>query len=326
MPIEDIIDAAADDLPLGLSFLTSALLTAEDNEPVNQKWSSLDVSTANRYADCHIHSTLCGHAKHTLSEMLEGIRVSGLRAAIFTEHLPLPEEIDPNREVSMRFSDLEPYVATLKETAEKFDYLRSKGEDAPRLIVGAEADWLNQDPDWSRQSVKEARAAGVDVVLGSVHMLDGWAFDDPAQVEEWDRRDTDEVWDFYFSEWIKAVKSGLYDVMAHPDLPKKFAFIPADPREYYHEAAAAIAGAGILCEVSTGGLRKPCKELYPSQDFLQELVRLNVGLTLGSDAHSIPEIGYGFDYAAEQLLKTGASHQSLPTGPVHEGKIELLLL
>ncbi|MCL2438399.1 MAG: histidinol-phosphatase [Coriobacteriia bacterium] len=279
-----------------------------------------------RYADCHIHSTLCGHAKHTLPEMLEGIRVSGLHAAVFTEHLPLPEEVDPNREVSMRFSDLDPYVVTLKETAERFDSLRNKGEDVPHLIIGAEADWLNQDPAWSKRSVAKAREAGVDVILGSVHMLDGWAFDDPAQVDEWDRQETETVWDFYFTEWIKTVKSGVYDVMAHPDLPKKFNFIPADPREYYFEAAAAIAEAGILCEVSTGGLRKPCKDLYPSQSFLDELVRRDVGLTLGSDAHSVPEIGYGFDYAAEQLLKAGVIHQSLPTGPVHEGKVELLPL
>jgi len=273
-----------------------------------------------------MHSILCGHAKHTLPEMLEGIQSSGLHAAIFTEHLPLPEDIDPDREVSMYPNELAPYVITLREAAERFDYLRNKGESVPRLIVGAEADWLNQDSDWSTQSAKEARAAGIDVILGSVHMLDGWAFDDPAQIEAWEVRDVDAVWDSYFSEWIKAVKSGLYDVMAHPDLPKKFNFIPVDPRVYYSEAAAVIADAGILCEVSTGGLRKPCKDLYPSQDFLAELAQRGVGLTIGSDAHSIPEIGYGFDYAAQQLLRAGITHQSLPTGPVHDGKIELLPL
>ena len=291
-----------------------------------QVWGSLSSDTAGRYADCHIHSALCGHAKHTLPEMLEGICGSGLHTAIFTEHLPLPEEIDPDREVSMRFSDLDSYVTTLKEMAERFDNLRSKGKSAPRLIVGAEADWLNQDSDWSIQSVKEARAAGIDVVLGSVHMLDGWAFDDPAQTDEWDRSDTDEVWDFYFAEWIRAVKSGVYDVMAHPDLPKKFNFIPADPRVYYAEAADAIAEAGILCEVSTGGLRKLCKELYPSRNFLMELAQRGVGFCIGSDAHSVPEIGYGFDFAAQQLLQAGVTHQSVPTGPVRDGNIELLPL
>lgn len=277
-------------------------------------WDASNRETAERYADCHIHSTLCGHAKHTLPEMLEGIRVSGLHGAIFTEHLPLPEEVDPHREVSMRPSDLEPYVATLRAESERFAQLRKKGESAPILVVGAEADWLNQDPKWSKQSVKEAREAGIEVILGSVHMLDGWAFDDPAQIDTWHDYDIDAVWSFYFSEWINAVKSGLYDVMAHPDLPKKFGFIPDDPREYYSEAAAAIADAGILCEVSTGGLRKPCKELYPSQDFLTKLANRKVGITLGSDAHSIPEIGYGFDYAAEQLQKAGVTHQVFPLG------------
>jgi len=290
------------------------------------QWSSSNPATAGRYADCHIHSTLCGHAKHSLPEMLEGIVASGLHTAIFTEHLPLPEEVDPHREVSMYPQELAPYVNTLREAAERFEHLRNKGEDVPRLIVGAEADWLNQDPDWSVQSVKEARAAGVEVILGSVHMLDGWAFDDSAQIDEWNKREVDEVWDYYFTEWIKAVKTGMYDVMAHPDLPKKFNFIPDDPRVYYAEAAEAIAEAGILCEVSTGGLRKPCKELYPSQDFLVELAQREVGCTLGSDAHSIPDIGYGFDFAATQLQKAGITHQTIPLGPVCEGRVQRLPL
>jgi histidinol-phosphatase (PHP family) len=258
--------------------------------------------------------------------MLEGIAHSGLQAAVFTEHLPLPEEVDPQREVSMRFSDLEPYVQSLKEQAQRFDFLRTQGECAPRLIIGAEADWLNQDPEWSLSSVEQARSAGVDVILGSVHMLDGWAHDDPSQIKRWESQEIEAVWDFYFNEWIKAVKTGAYDVMAHPDLPKKFNFVPRDPRDYYAEAAAAIAEAGILCEVSTGGLRKPCKEMYPAHDFLRELIHRGVKFTLGSDAHSVGEIAYGFDFAAECLQSLGVEHIALPKGSVHEGEFELLPL
>ena len=298
--------------------------SAASDTPVTSDWGPLRPATAGKYADCHIHSTLCGHAQHTLDEMLEGILASGLRGAVFTEHLPLLEDVDPNREVSMLPTDLEPYVATLSEAALQWDHKRKHDEHTPRLVIGAEGDWLNQDPARSVQSAKEARAAGVQVILGSVHMLDGWAFDDPAEIEVWEKSKVEDVWDHYFTEWILAVKAGIYDVMAHPDLPKKFNFVPADPREYYFEAAAAVVEAGLLCELSTGGIRKPCKELYPAEDFLKELIRLDVGLTLGSDSHSIPEIGYGFDYAAQTLLRLGVSHQVFPTGPVHEGKFELL--
>ena len=312
-------------------------VVSQEQQGIKPAWKPSDRASAGRYADCHIHSTLCGHAKHTLEEMLEAIRVSGLYGAIFTEHLPLPKEIDPQREVSMYPDALVPYVETLREAQAQFEHVRNKG-GAPRLIVGAEADWLYHDPEWSIQSVEEARQAGADVILGSVHMLGvikpgedllgHWFFDDPAQesIDLWRKSKVEDVWDLYFTEWIKAVKTGAYDVMAHPDLPKKFGFVPKDPREYYTQAAAAIAEAGILCELSTGGLRKPCKELYPSQDFLKELVRRGVGITLGSDAHSAGEIGYGFDYATQQLIKAGATHHSFPTGSICEGKVELLPL
>jgi len=309
-------------LPLEMPHLAGSRKKKE----ARSKWGPLKHATAHHYADCHIHSSLCGHAENSLAEMLEGIKMSGLHSAIFTEHLPLPEAVDPKREVSMYPEQLLPYVATLREAVEEFDHARSCGEAAPRLIVGAEADWLNDDIEWSIQSVKEARAAGIDVILGSIHMLDEWAFDDPAQVDVWDRSDVDEVWDWYFSEWIKAVKAGIYDVMAHPDLPKKFNFIPDDPRQYYTEAAEAIAEAGILCEVSTQGLRRPCKELYPSQGFMKELVARDVGLTLASDAHAVSEIGYGFDYAVAQMLAAGAEHYLVPYGSVFDGDYELFSL
>jgi len=260
---------------------------------------------------------MSGHAQNSFDEMLAGIAQSGLAAAIFTEHLPLPLAIDPHQEVSMHADDLEPYVETLRTKAEEFDHTCKRGEARPQLIIGGEADWLNRDPQWSAASVKAARAAGVDVVLGSVHMLDDWFHDDPSRLDVWESSDVDEVWEFYFTEWIKAVRSGLYDVMAHPDLPKKFGYLPADPRPYYVAAAEAAAAAGVLCEVSTGGLRKPCRELYPAQDFLELLASQGVRFTLGSDAHSVAEIGYGFDYAALQLRAAGVDVLHIPTGPIH---------
>jgi len=260
--------------------------------------------------------------------MLAGIAKSGLYGAIVTEHLPLPETIDPQRAVSMHPDALAPYVEQLRTAAEYVQERNSQHScpQAPYIVIGAEADWLNHDPAWTHQSVAEARATGVEVILGSVHLLDGWAFDDPSQLDLWDRRSVEDVWDQYFSEWIQAARSGLFDVMAHPDLPKKFGHRPAEPCQYYAEAAAAVADAGILCEVSTGGLRKRCAELYPAQDFIAELARRGVGMTIGSDAHAAAEIGYRFDYAAQCLLQAGVTYQSFPQGSAENRRITKLPL
>jgi histidinol-phosphatase (PHP family) len=247
--------------------------------------------------------------------MLAALRESTLVGAIMSDHLPLPEDVDPDRQVSMREEDLPGYIETLREFREQYA--------VPELVIGLEADWANRHPEWTAKVVASARADGVEVILGSVHILDEWAFDDPAQVDEWEQRGVDVIWEQYFTEWCRAVESGLFDVMSHPDLPKKFGHRPRDPRIYYEEAARVAAEAGILCELSTGGLRKACAEMYPAPFFLAELVRRGVRFTLGSDAHSAGEIAYRFDEAANALLALGVTEQAFPKG---NGVIDYLSL
>lgn len=59
---------------------------------------------------------------------------------------------------------------------------------------------------------------------------------------------------------------GLFDVMSHPDLVKKFGHYATNPLDFFEEAARVAGEAGVLVEVSTAGWRKPCKEQYPSVD------------------------------------------------------------
>jgi histidinol-phosphatase (PHP family) len=59
-----------------------------------------------------------------------------------------------------------------------------------------------------------------------------------------------------------------------------------------------VADSNVAIEVSTAGLRKPCKEIYPSETFLKIAHRLNIPITLGSDAHVPQDVGQGFAKAA----------------------------
>ena len=73
----------------------------------------------------------------------------------------------------------------------------------------------------------------------------------------------------YFEALEAAIRTGLFDILAHPDLVKVWGDRrPApsrDPRFYYEPAVEAIAETGIAVEVSTAGLRKPVGELYPAR-------------------------------------------------------------
>ncbi len=243
--------------------------------------------------DCHVHTERCGHGVGCVADYVTTARNRGLAGIALTEHLPLPDDLDPVREYSMPLAELSAYVAEVREQA----------GNGIRVALGVEADWLPGRLDYVRDTLAQH---SWDVVLGSVHFLDSWAFDDPALVSEWETRDVDATWERYFDLLIDAACSRLFDVMAHPDLVKKFGYRPAsDPHLLYDEAASAFAEAGVVAEVSTAGLRKPVEELYPGDAFLAALRRHEVRVTIGSDAHAPAEVGYCFEDARTAVRRAG---------------------
>lgn len=255
--------------------------------------------------DCHIHTERCGHASGTASQMVSAAVFAGLAGVVMTEHLPLPEDLDPDRRLSMCDGEIEAYAEEVLGLAERVRGLQ--------VVLGAEADWLPGREGHTERILADARNAGVTVVLGSVHFIGDWAFDDPNDLSEWEKRDVDEVWSAYFSSWCDAARSGLFDVMAHPDLPKKFGHRPTiDPASLYDAAARAAAEGGVAIEVSTAGLRKPVAELYPSPELLQAFASRGVPATVGSDAHATAEVGFGIAGAYDALLSAGYERVALP--------------
>ncbi|MDP2233434.1 MAG: PHP domain-containing protein, partial [Actinomycetota bacterium] len=195
--------------------------------------------------DLHLHTSRCGHAEGEMSEYVDTARRAGLDVIAFTDHLPLPSHLNPDGSYAMKAEELAAYVADVREMAARVD--------RPRVLLGIEADWL---PEWRADTVRVLSAHPFDVVLGSVHFLDGWVFDDPDLLGEWEGRDVLAVWERYFATLAEAAGSGLFDVMAHVDLIKKFGHRPdVAPDGLYADLAAALADAQVAVEVSSAGLR-----------------------------------------------------------------------
>jgi len=266
--------------------------------------------------DCHVHTELSGHGSGTVAQAVSAAVFKGLAGIVLTEHLPLPAGLDPENHISMPASMLEAYCAEVVQW--------SKRARDVEVVVGAEADWIPGKEAETAEIRSAALAAGVDVLLGSVHFLDGWAFDDPHDLESWQERDIDQVWKRYFEVWCDAARSGLFDVMAHPDLVKKFGHLPGfDPRDLYAEAAAAAAAGGVLIEVSTAGLRKPVGELYPGPALLRAFREAGVGATTGSDAHDVSEVGMDIDRAYRALAEAGYTRVAFPVSGDEVRYVEL---
>ncbi len=125
-------------------------------------------------------------------------------------------------------------------------------------------------------------ARDFDYVVGSVHFVGEDAVDHEGW-DAWERAgDADEVWRRYFEALAECARSGLFDILAHPDLVKVWGrgrpLPERDPRHYYEPAVEAIAESGIAVEVSTAGLRKPVGEIYPAPAFAEMCVEAGAPL------------------------------------------------
>jgi histidinol-phosphatase (PHP family) len=149
----------------------------------------------------------------------------------------------------------------------------------------------------------------LDYALGSVHFIGDRAVDHEGW-DVWDPTgDPDDVWRRYFEALAEAARSGLFDILAHPDLVKVWgAARPAprrDPRFYYEPAVEAIAEVGVAVEVSTAGLRKPVGELYPAPALVAMFIDAGAPFALSSDAHSPGDVGHGYEAAVETMRGWG---------------------
>jgi len=148
-----------------------------------------------------------------------------------------------------------------------------------------------------------------DYVLGSVHFLRDLAVDHEGYDVWKSVGDPDRVWRLYFETLAEAVRTGLYDILAHPDLVKVWGAArpqpTRDPRFHYEPLIEAIAESGIVVEVSTAGWRKPVAELYPADAFAEMCVEAGAAFALSSDAHVPEHIGHSYERAVEVMRGWG---------------------
>ena len=140
----------------------------------------------------------------------------------------------------------------------------------------------------------------------------GWDFDNPVWLEKWAETDVEDAWNRYWKTYADMAESGLFDILAHPDLIKKFGYRPSgNLSRYYEPVIDAIATCGCAIEINTAGWHKPCEEAYPSLDFLDLACSAGIPLVISSDAHKPAELGRDFDQAKTLAKQAGYSETLL---------------
>ncbi len=239
--------------------------------------------------DIHNHTTRCNHAEGTVDEYIQKAIELGIDIYGFSEHAPM--DFDPNYRLA--FEEMQAYTDDILNAKERY-------KNDINILFGYEVDYLPGHMD------DRVLQATVDYLIGSVHFIDKWSFDNPEFIAGWKNKDIDEIWKAYFEATEAMARSGKFDIVGHLDLIKVFKFLPKkDVRILAKDALHAIKRSNMVLEVNTAGLRKPIGELYPSRALLEEAYMLDIPITFSSDAHSVEQVGFSYDLATALVKEIG---------------------
>jgi histidinol-phosphatase (PHP family) len=248
--------------------------------------------------DYHTHSFRCGHAVGTMDQYIESAIAKDITEIGLTDHLHLyfdpPEKRDPRW--AMAESE---YAAHYEEMLG----LRERYRSRINVRVSVEADYVAGHEDELRAILD---AWKFDFVLGGIHFMDGWLIDDPEQTHRYREERIAEIYRRYFANVQRAVRLGVFDVIAHFDLPKKFGHLPEeDLSDLVAKTLDLVKETDTVLEVSTAGLRKPTGEIYPSKVILRMMREREIPIVLSSDAHDPADVGFGYETSLALVREAG---------------------
>ncbi len=237
--------------------------------------------------DLHNHTKLCNHASGETYQYIEEAIKSGTKYFGFSDHAPM----DFDEKYRMSFAQMQEYennILTLKE----------RYKDKIEILLGYEVDYLKDHID------RRVLNAKVDYLIGSVHFINGWGFDNPEFIGRYESQDIDDIWQKYFDTIEEMAESRLFDIVGHLDLIKVFKFMPnRDINSIAYDALLAIKKADMVLEINIAGFRKPIKEVYPSTSLLKLAFDLKIPITFGSDAHEPKQVSL-FSEKVQNLAKS----------------------
>ena len=237
--------------------------------------------------DLHNHTVLCNHAEGTTEEYILNAIKTQTKYFGFSDHAPM--DFDPK--YRMNFEDMQNYESDVLSLKEKY-------KEKITILLGYEVDYLKGHMD------ERVLNANVDYLIGSVHFIEGWGFDNPEFIGRYEEQDIDEIWQKYFDTIEEMANSKLFDIVGHLDLIKVFKFMPrGDINKMAKNALLAIKKADMVLELNVAGYRKPIAEPYPSQTLLQQAFELGIPITFASDAHKPEQVSL-YDNEIKKLAKS----------------------
>lgn len=247
--------------------------------------------------DYHMHTPRCKHAIGSIREYAQAAITLGLKEIGISDHSPMPSGFDHSWR--MEENELEGYLREIDQVREEFS-----GE--LQIRMGIEADFY---PGTEQYISNMLRIHPLDYVIGSVHYIDDWGFDNEDEIGGWRDRNIEDAYCRYYHLVAASAESGLFDIIGHPDLIKKFGHRPplgsTKVRHAEECMLRAVRNSGCALEISSAGLRKPVGEVYPHGRMIARAAEMEIPFAFGSDAHTPGEVGYAMNACLNMLVTCG---------------------
>lgn len=204
-------------------------------------------------------------------------------------------------EHSIRFKDFHPTFKEASEynlyqkkwfnakakTAQSLDDFKRlaaeiRGREYPvKISFGLEICYFEQHKDYISDITDDGF---FDYLLGSVHWVDNWTFNQ--RKYQWLGKSTDYIYKRYFELENSLVESGIFDIIAHPDLITCHDLYPGfDLSDTYRELCENIKAHNMCLEMNTS------KGLGINKQFFDIAGSVGVDFSTGSDAHRAEDVG-----------------------------------
>jgi histidinol-phosphatase (PHP family) len=238
--------------------------------------------------DYHMHSIL-SDGQDSYEDMVRVAINKGLEEIGFTDHVCM-KPVD----WAMRFEDIPVMTTQILD-------LKLKYKDQIKIRYGIEMDFI---PGAEYEIKQLIESIPLDYVIGSIHFIGDWNFDtDQSLYGKWTN---DLLYEKYFVLVQQAAQSGLFDILGHIDIIKKFRIYPESNQDVLlDETIQIIKAQNLVVELNTGGIDRPCSEYTPGPKLLEMCYKHQVPVTLSSDAHLSVQIARHFESAIDLLTQIG---------------------
>ena len=173
----------------------------------------------------------------------------------------------------------------------------AKSQNYPiKVKFGLEVCYTSKKEEEIRQVLSNYK---FDFLVGAIHSVFGYLYDMDKFSREllWDKYNVNDIYEEYYNEIEKLIKSNLFTQVAHPDTIKLFNIYPTyDLIPTYKNIADLALDNDVYLENNFGCYyRYNHKDPGLSKDFKDILIEKGVKIMLASDAHIPEHVGKNFE-------------------------------